>query len=270
MPSSRPSTTGSRSPHGARSALVTGASSGIGAATARAFGGLGWRVALGARRREPLEAVAKQVREAGGLAFAHPLDVASPDSVDRFFGAAEKEHGTADVVVSNAGQCIPGRLHELRPEQLESEVATNLLGAMYVARRAIPALLERGQGGDLVFISSDNARVPRPWQAAYSASKVGVEWLAKTLRMELEGTGIRAIIIRPGPTQTEFGRDWPPDTIRKVLEDWKRFGLQRDLAFMPAAEVARAVVVAVTTARGVHLDTIQIQPEADISTRENP
>lgn len=253
-----------------RTAIVTGASAGIGAAIAKSLARLGWRVAIGARRRDRLEAVARELREEGGSAFSHPLDVSSAESVESFFDASEKEFGPADVVVSNAGLCIPGRLHELRPEDLRSEVATNLLGAMFVARRAIPPMLDAGGGGDLVFVSSDNARAPRPWQAAYSASKVGVEWLARALQMELEGTGIRSTIIRPGATQSEFGRSWPRDVIRKVLESWKHFGLQRDLAFLPAEAVARAVVVAVTTPRGVHLDTIQIQPEAKpVAARES-
>jgi NADP-dependent 3-hydroxy acid dehydrogenase YdfG len=245
----------------ARTALVTGASSGIGAAIARAFGALGWCVALGARRRDRLAAVADEVRSAGGRAFAHVLDVTRPDSIDAFFEAAEKEQGVADVVVSNAGLGIPKLLHEAQPAELEAEVATNLLGPLWVARRAIPPLLARG-GGDLVFVSSLNAVLPRTYQAAYTASKAGVEALARVLQMELEGSGVRATVVRPGPTGSEFGASYGPEVTRRLLESWKYWGVLRELHWMPAESVARAVVAVVTTPPGVQLGLVEVVPES--------
>jgi NADP-dependent 3-hydroxy acid dehydrogenase YdfG len=247
---------------GGRIAVVTGASAGIGAAIARALGELGWTVALGARRLERLETVATDVEAAGGRPFAHELDVAAPDSVAAFFDAVEAEAGPVDVVVNNAGIDVPGLFHEADPEDLEREVRTNLLGPMFVCRRALPAMIETGGGGDLVFISSHATRDLRPAQAAYGATKAGLEHLARTLGLELEGTGIRSTIIQVGATQSEFSAGWDPDKIIDLLKYWKRFGLQRHLAMMPAESVARAVVLAVTTPRGTHLGTIEVQPEA--------
>jgi NAD(P)-dependent dehydrogenase (short-subunit alcohol dehydrogenase family) len=247
---------------GRRTALVTGASAGIGAAIARALGELGWTVALGARRRERLEQVAKDVEAAGGCAFNHELDVSEPASVERFFAALEGAIGPADVVVNNAGINVPGLFHEADPADLEREVRTNLLGPMFVCRRALPGMIARGRGGDLVFISSHATRDHRPAQAAYGASKAGLEHLARTLGLELEGTGIRSTIIQVGATRSEFAVDWQPDKIIDLLKYWKRFGVQRHLAMMPAESVARAVVLAVTTPRGTHLGTIEVQPEA--------
>jgi NADP-dependent 3-hydroxy acid dehydrogenase YdfG len=243
-----------------RTALVTGASSGIGAAVARAFGALGWAVALGARREERLAEVAGQVEQAGGRAFTRFLDVTRAESIDAFFEAAEKRHGPADVVVSNAGMSFPRLLHEAAPEDLELEVDTNLLGPLWVARRAIPPLLELGRG-DLVFVSSLNAVLPRTFQAAYTACKAGVEALARVLQMELEGTGVRSTVVRPGPTGSEFGASYGPEVSRRILESWRYWGVLRRLHWMPAEAVARAVVTVVTTPPGVQLGLVEVVPE---------
>lgn len=243
-----------------RTALVTGASSGIGAAVARALGALGWAVALGARREDRLAEVASQVEEAGGRGFAHFLDVTRPESIDAFFEAAEKRHGPADVVVSNAGMSFPRLLHEAAPEDLRVEVDTNLLGPLWVARRAIPALVASGRG-DLVFVSSLNAVQPRTFQSAYTACKAGVEALARVLQMELAGTGVRATVVRPGPTGSEFGASYGPDVSRRILESWKHWGVLRRLHWMPAEAVARAVVTVLTTPPGVQLGLVEVTPE---------
>ncbi len=245
----------------ARTALVTGASSGIGAATARALGELGWAVAIGARRIERLEEVASDVEKAGGRPFAHALDVTQPESIETFFAAAEGTLGPVDVVVSNAGAAIAGLLHELRVEELESEVATNLLGPMLVAHRALPSMLERKRG-DLVFITSLNVVLPRPFQTGYTATKSGIEGLARALQMELEGTGVRTTIVRPGPTKTEFGWDWDRNLIKRILESWEHWGVLHHHHYLPAERVAEAVVTAVTAPAGTRLDVIQLNPEA--------
>ena len=246
-----------------RRALVTGASSGIGAAIARAFGALGWPVAIGARRMDRLETVAGEVERAGGRPFAHPLDVTSPQSIDEFFDAVEQAIGPPDVVVSNAGIGKPGMLHEISVEDLQTEVATNLLGPMLVVRRALPALLDLRRG-DLVFITSLNVVAPRPLQAGYTASKAGVEAMARTLQMETEGTGIRSIIVRPGPTLTEFGSKWEPGVLARLLESWNPFGIMRHPQTLSAESIAAAVVSAVTAPRGTLIDVIQINPEAPV------
>ena len=247
----------------ARTVILAGASSGIGAAIARSFGALGWPVALGARRTDKLLDVAVEVEKAGGRAFAHPLDLALPASIDAFFDAAERALGPVDVLVANAGICVPGLLHEVEPADFEREIATNLVGPGLLARRAVASLLAREAPGDLVFVSSENAVAPRPFQAGYTASKWGLEGLARTLRLELEGTGVRSTIVRPGPTApTDFARGWDPALVKRLLTTWKYFGIQRHLRWMPPESVARAVVAAVTAPAGTHADVIQLMPEA--------
>ncbi len=248
------------SPPEPRTVVVTGASSGIGEATARALGALGWPVAIGARRVDRLKKIAGAIETAGGSAFHHPLDVSVPQSIDDFFDAVEKELGSPDVVVNNAGVGIPRLLHEARVEELQTEIVVNLLGPMWVSRRAIPALVEKGRG-DLVFISSHNAVAPRTFQAGYTASKAGVEALARVLQMELEGTGVRSTIVRPGPTGSEFGASYGPELSRRMLASWKHWGIMRQLHWMPAESVARAVVSVVTAPPGMHLDLVQVMPE---------
>ena len=114
------------SPSPRRTALVTGASSGLGAAIARALGALGWSVAIGARRLGPLQEVAAQIEAAGGTAFAHELDASQLDSIETFVSASEQQLGPIDTIVSNAGTSIPGRLFELSVEDLRRGIDTAL------------------------------------------------------------------------------------------------------------------------------------------------
>ena len=249
-----------------RTAVVTGASSGLGVAIAKGLGALGWRVAVGARRLDRLEQTAAEVEAVGGRALAEVLDVASPDSVDNFFCAVESEFGVADVVVNNAGLSHPGLLKDLDPAAIAEEIGVNLAGPAYVCRRALLPLYAEGRRGDFVFISSDAKRWPRPHQSIYTATKTGLEGLAAALALEFEGTGLRSTVIRVGPAMSEYAATWGESLITQLLKRWQHFGLQRHLAMMPGEAVARAVVIAVTTPEGVRIDTLEVQPEAP---REN-
>jgi NAD(P)-dependent dehydrogenase (short-subunit alcohol dehydrogenase family) len=220
---------------------VTGASSGIGAATAVELGARGWHLALGARRRDRLEEVARRVEAAGGRAVAHPLDVSQPDSIDAFYAAARSALGPLDAVVNNAGMSILNRLEHAKPGDLRAELDVNLLGPMLLSRLAIPAMLER-RSGDLLFVTSENAVRPRPYQAGYSAAKAGLEALARVLAMELDGTGVRSLVVRIGPTGSEFGARMDHAVLKDALEAWKYWGLQRHLHWMPSESAAKAIV----------------------------
>ncbi len=246
-----------------RTALVTGASSGFGAAIAGALGTLGWPVALGARRLDRLREVAQQVEAAGGKAFVHALDVSVPASIDAFVTAAEAALGELDVVVSNAGAALPGLLHEVEPGALRAEIDTNLMGPLLLARRVVPGMRERRRG-DLVFVTSLNAVVPRPLQVGYTASKAGLEGAVRALQMELEGSGVRASILRPGASKTEMGWDWEPGLIQRILESWRHWGVLRHHRYLAPEAIARAVVHLVTAPPGTHPDLLQINPEGPL------
>lgn len=244
----------------APTAVVTGASSGIGAATAVELGRHGWHVALGARRVERLEEVAKRVEEAGGRAFVHALDVGRPESIDAFHDAAAQALGSLDVLVNNAGFSSLGRLHEADPGVLEEELRVNLMGPMLLSRRVLPAMLERRRG-DILFVTSENAVRPRPYQPAYSAAKAGLEGLARVIAMEADGTGVRSIVVRVGPTGSEFGARMDPTKVREALEAWRYWGLQRHLHWMPSESAARAIVRVLTASvEESYVDLVQVMP----------
>jgi NADP-dependent 3-hydroxy acid dehydrogenase YdfG len=249
-----------------RPAVVTGASSGIGAATALALSKAGFPVALGARRADRLEEVVARVEAEGGEAVAHPLDLTDDDSVDAFAKAVTADLGDIEVVVSNAGQVAPGAIVEIGSERFTRELDLTVVGAHRLVRAFAPGMIERRRG-DLVFVSSDTVVRARPFMAAYSSGKWGLEGMVSSLQMELEGTGVRASVVRPGPTWSEMGSDWDADEAGFVLTQWVRFGLARHPHFMKASAVADAIATVVSAPRGVHLSLVEVNPEAPLEER---
>jgi NADP-dependent 3-hydroxy acid dehydrogenase YdfG len=245
-----------------RTALVTGASSGIGVAIAVELGRLGWNVGLGARRVDRLEETAAAVRDAGGTACAAALDLTDPASIESCFATVEAELGPIDALVNNAGMAVPGWLHRATPEDVQQEVATNLVGPILTSRIAIAGWRERGVRGDVVFITSDATRHARPRMATYTATKAGLEALAHSVALECEGSGIRSTVVRVGPTISEFGFGWPMDELEELMTYWPRYGLQRHAGYLEPEAIARAVAMVLTAPPGVLLDTVEVQPEA--------
>ncbi|MBF6300057.1 SDR family oxidoreductase [Nocardia amamiensis] len=252
-----------------RPALISGASSGIGAATATALAELGHPVALGARRGEQCAELADKIRSNGGEAFAHRLDVTEPDSIEEFVRAAEDALGPTEILVSSAGDIEFGQVHAMDPERFLRQVQVHLVGAHRLVHRVLPGMLRR-QRGDVVLISSDCAPEPRPRTGAYSAAKAGLEAMAAQMRMELEGSGIRASLVRPGPTLTGMGMDSTPEVVGPLLEDWKTWGFARHPYMLRAGDLAAAVVAVVSTPRGAHLVLVEVQPEAPVRPLDAP
>ena len=157
------------------------------------------------------------IRAAGGEAHVHRLDLAEAASVEEFAAAAFDAVGPVDIMVSSAGHAEPGTALGTSPKDFAHTVEVNLLGAHRLVAAFAPAMAQRHHG-DLVFVSSDILRLPRPLMAAYMASKWGLEGLVRALQLELEGTGVRATIVQPGQTLTEMGTDWGPDTTAEALE----------------------------------------------------
>lgn len=253
-------------PHPARRpALVTGGSSGIGKAIAHVLAAVGHPVALGARRVERCEATAAEIRSAGGEAIAVALDVTDPASVAAFVKTASDALGDIDVVVSNAGDVRPGSAVDTEPVRFAAEVGVNLLGVQSLLHHAVPAMIERGHG-DVVLVTSEVARYPRPFTAAYVASKAGLEALGNVARMELEGTGVRVGIVRPGPTTTEQGTTWSEPEVVRIVDEWQRWGLLRHNGALRSGDVAAAVATVVATPRGTNLAVVEVQPQAPNTT----
>ncbi|MGW4771123.1 SDR family oxidoreductase [Nocardia sp. NPDC004278] len=246
-----------------RPAIVAGASSGIGAATAEALAELGHPVALGARRVDQCEALATKIRANGGEAFAHQLDVTDAASIDAFVSAAEDALGPTEILVSGAGDIEFAPVHEMAPERFLQQVQVHLVGAQRLVHRVLPDMIRR-QRGDFVLISSDCAEEPRPRTGAYSAAKAGLEAMVQQMRMELEGTGVRASLVRPGPTLTGMGMNSTPEVVGPMLDAWKTWGFARHPYMLRATDLAAAVIAVVSAPRGAHLVLIEVQPEAPL------
>lgn len=249
-----------------RPAVVAGASSGIGAITALTLAAAGFPVALGARRVEKCDELVAQIREAGGEAVAHRLDVTDTASVEAFAKAVTGDLGDIEVLVSNAGHVAPGTIHEVSSERFSAELDLNIVGAHRLVRAFVPSMIER-QRGDVVFVSSDVAVRARPFMSSYAAGKWGLEGMAHAMQMELEGTGIRTSIVRPGPTWSEMGTDWEDEAAADVLTGWIKFGLARHSHFLKPQALADAIATVVSAPRGVHLNLIEVNPEAPLEKK---
>ncbi len=193
--------------------LITGASSGFGAAAARAFGAEGSKLLLGARRLERLEQVAAQARRAGAPeAHFHTLDVSQASSVDAFIAWARQTIADQpdtpsprlDVLINNAGGALGlDTVAAGKDEDWEAMLQSNVLGVLRMTRAALPLMLDN-PGSSLINIGSLAGRVAYEGGAAYCAAKAGELQITRTLRLELNGTGIRVTTVDPGLAETEF------------------------------------------------------------------
>jgi NADP-dependent 3-hydroxy acid dehydrogenase YdfG len=248
-----------------RPAIVAGASSGIGAATACELASRGFPVALGARRIDKLSALVEQIRDDGGESVAFPLDITDDGSVKSFVGQAIDALGAIELVVSGAGDMTPGLLHEISTNDFLEQIQIHLIGANRLVTAVLPAMVSRRRG-DVMFIGSDTALWQRPHMGAYGAAKAALVAMVKNLQIELEGTGVRASIIHPGPTSTNMGVGLPADKLDAMLADWVTWGHGRHSHTLRACDVARTVAFVAETPRGVNITHIEIQPEAPLVT----
>ncbi|MGK2866135.1 MAG: SDR family oxidoreductase [Mycobacterium sp.] len=247
-----------------RPALVAGASSGIGEATAIKLAANGFPVALGARRVEKLQEIVEKIRADGGEATAVHLDVTDPDSVKAAVEQTTSELGEIEVLVAGAGDTYFGKLDAISTEQFESQIQIHLVGANRVASAVLPGMIERRRG-DLIFVGSDVALRQRPHMGAYGAAKAALVAMVTNYQMELEGTGVRASIVHPGPTKTSMGWSLPAELIGPALEDWAKWGQARHDYFMRASDLARAIAFVAETPRGSYIATMELQPEAPLA-----
>lgn len=250
-----------------RPVVVTGASSGIGEATARLLAAQGHPVVLGARRLDRCEKVAVEIAEQGGRAVALPLDLADGGSRESFVRRAAEAFGAVEVLVSNAGAQRPAKTLEATEEDLLEHLQVNLIGAHALVRAFGPGMVERGHG-DLVFVTSEVVKAPRPGVSPYVTSKFALEGMIAALQMELEGTGVRVSTIRPGQTLTEMGWDWDQQVTDEILRSWQHWGLARHPAFLPASGIAAAVAAVVGAPPGVSFTVLEVEPVAPPARRK--
>ena len=237
--------------------MVTGASSGIGEATARGLAGAGYRMVLGARREDRLMAVA---RELGGRGFA--LDVRDLTSIQGFARAIESEYGQVEVLVNNAGLAAGLQpLAEGSDDDWVQMMETNVIGLLRVTKALLP-LLRRAPRAHIVNLGSVAGFEVYPGGVGYTASKHAVRAISKTLRLELVGEPIRVTEIAPGMVETEFS------LVRFKGDRERAAAVYQGMQPLTGADVADCIVWAVTRPPHVNIDELVVRPIAQATTRD--
>lgn len=183
-------------------ALVTGASSGIGEATAKALAKEGVQVGLAARREERLEDVVDSIKNGGGEAIALPTDIRDEEQIAAMVEETEAAFGRIDILVNNAGVARHGPFATADREEVRQQVEVNLLGTLNVTHEVLPGMIESG-GGDIIVVSSVNAREPAGGASTYSGTKSGVNGFCDALRKEVAEEDVRVTVVMPGAVDTE-------------------------------------------------------------------
>ncbi len=226
--------------------LITGASQGIGEAIAKAFARdvRGLRLALVARNEKKLGSVARACAKLGATAEGFGCDVADEGAVAAMATAVTKRFGVPDVLINNAGAFVAAPFAETSVAAFDAMIGANLRSAFLVSRALVPAMMKRGSG-DVFFMSSIAGLGAYPGGAAYCAAKFGVTGLAKVLRVETKGTGVRVCCVHPGAT-------WSPS--------WSGSGVTEE-RIMPAADVAAAFIGVYRMTRRTVVEEIVLRPQ---------
>jgi len=233
--------------------VITGASSGLGAAAARHLAAQGARVALGARRKERIEALAAEITRAGGQALAAPTDVTRRADVQRLVDTAVQRFGRIDVILNNAGVMPHSPLERLKVEDWERMIDVNIKGVLYGIAAALPHM-QRQKSGHVINVSSVAGHLVRPGSAVYSATKHAVRVISEGLRQEVKPWNIRATIISPGAVDTELpGSITEPDVAEATRKSYAAMAISAD-AF------ARAVAYAIGEPADVDVNEILFRP----------
>ncbi len=234
---------------GGRTAIVTGASSGIGEATARLLAGEGCNVALCARREDRLKTLAAEL---GERTLAVPADVTDPAACAALVARTLERFGTLEILVNNAGIGLYGSIPEGEPEDWRKMFEVNVLGVLYTTRAAVRHMLARGTG-DVVFVSSlAGRRVPAPDSTVYAATKHAITAIAEGLRIDVHEKGIRVINVEPGLVRTEFPESSHPSA--------QVFYAKKTYAPLQAEDIAAAVLYAVKQPARVSVNEVAVRP----------
>jgi NADP-dependent 3-hydroxy acid dehydrogenase YdfG len=238
-------------------ALVTGASSGIGAATSASLAAQGATIALAARRKDMLDGVAAGIRDQGGTALVLESDITDEQQAT---GAVERtvaELGRLDILVNNAGVMLLGPVVDAPLPEWQRMVELNVLGLLYTAHAALPHLLRAAEDGprhvaDMVNISSVAGRAARSGNGVYSLTKFGIGAFSESLRQEVTGRYMRVSLVEPGATATELASHNRPEVLASIRT---QFGQRMD-----AADIADAITYIVTRPRHVAINEMLVRP----------
>lgn len=237
-----------------RVALVTGASSGIGEATAMALAEAGARVAIAARRQERLQALAGRLASLGAEPLVLQADLQSTAEAQRVVRETESHYGRLDVLVNNAGVMYLEPVEEADLGRWERMLQLNLMSLIAATQAALPGMRAR-RDGHVVNISSTAGRVANPNAAAYAATKFGVGAFSESLRREVYQHNIRVSVIEPGVVETELRDHIGHDSTREALNAWA-VGMRQ----LQAEDVADAIVFCVTRPAHVNVNELLMRP----------
>jgi len=233
--------------------VITGASSGLGEATARLLSAEGASVVLGARRVERLQSLANELTASGGKALAVTTDVTHCDQVKRLVDAAVQKYGRIDVMINNAGLMPQAPLERLRVDEWDRMIDVNIKGVLYGIAAALPYMKQQ-KAGHIINVSSVAGHKVVPAGAVYCATKHAVRALSEGLRMEVKPYNIRTTVISPGAVATELPDSISePDIAKNIHKFYEAFAI-------PADSFARAVAFAMSQPEDVDVNEILFRP----------
>jgi NADP-dependent 3-hydroxy acid dehydrogenase YdfG len=232
---------------------ITGASSGIGEATALACASAGAAVALAARRIERIQALAQRIAAEGGRAIAVPTDVGEEEQARSFVRRAHEELGRLDVLVNNAGVMLLGPIENAPTEDWRRMIHANVFGVLYCTHAALPIMREQG-AGHIVNMSSVAGRFARANTGVYNLTKWGVGAFSEALRQECVATNVRVTLIEPGMVATELASHNTPETLKQMA---RRF---EGVAPLAAEDIANAVLYAISQPQNVSVNELLVRP----------
>jgi NADP-dependent 3-hydroxy acid dehydrogenase YdfG len=237
--------------------VITGASSGIGESTAKLLARQGAKVVLGARRKDRIDAVVKEISAAGGKAVGFAADVAKRAEVEALVKGAVDSFGRVDVIVNDAGIMPIAPMAALKVEEWDQMIDVNLKGLLYGVAAVLPIMLRQKQGHIINMASVFGIKVFAPGGTVYCATKAAVRTLTEGLRMELHSEKIRCTIISPGAVTTELIESSSEEETRKNLREF-----YKTVMAIPADLIARAIAYAIEQPPEVEIDEVVIRPTA--------
>jgi NADP-dependent 3-hydroxy acid dehydrogenase YdfG len=241
----------------AKVVAVTGASSGIGEATALACARAGAAVALAARRLDRIEALAARISEEGGHAIAVETDVADEGQARAFVQRAHSELGRLDVLVNNAGVMLLGPIEGADTEEWRRMIDVNVLGLLYCTHAALPLMREQGSG-HIVNVSSVAGRVARAGGGVYNLTKFGVGAFSEALRQETAPIGLRVTLIEPGAVATELAGHNRPEVLEQIRRTFA------DVERLSSEDIAGAILYAISQPQNVAINEVLVRPTAQV------
>ncbi|MFP2895193.1 SDR family oxidoreductase [Corallococcus sp. 4LFB] len=230
---------------------ITGASSGIGEATARLLAAQGAKVVLGARRTDRLETLTGELRSKGGEARHKALDVTKREDVDAFVAFTLKEYGRLDVLINNAGVMPLSKLDELKVDEWDRMIDVNIRGVLHGIAAGLP-VMKRQKSGQFINLSSIGGHSVVPTAAVYCATKYAVIAISEGLRQEV-GADLRVTVISPGVTTSELAESISDPASREYMREFRKDAI-------PADAIARAIGYAISQPADVDVSEIIIRP----------